>query len=573
MGVSPAIFESAGQRTEHYIPGSYSRSDNVSSPSGVSAGNFCILGTSNGGEPLKLMSFGNLAEAKTTLVGGDLLKGVAMAFDGSTVYTPQRIFAMRVNIGTQAERILKSSDTDVLTVKAWDWGVHTNQLKMWLKNGSADNSKQVTVAYKDNVVTVDNIIKPSFSVVYTGEGIEPSISISKTGITLAAKDESTSEEVDNISFTFEDCATIEEIVTRINDSQVYIASTLDVVSGASSFELDTVSGVDITDETILYSNLQALIDALKTISFIGDVVFNENANRSVPDNDDGYIYFTGGVAGANKWNDALEALGKENIQIIAATTTDQTILSAISSHCTQMSSTVNRKERTAILGGPIGENDESALANARSLNSKLVSYVTDSVIKVNPLNNKTEVISGAFVGCILGAMESAMAVNEPLTFKTLNILGVSTIRTNPNIEKLIRGGVLVINPNPDNANEYVVIRALTTFQGNNDLISCERSMVREDLYMNRDLRNAYSNGVGHPNDPSVSAVVQTLKDCAREWKTNGLIIPEGTQNVWNIKVKISGDKVYVTYSRYLTAPRNFVFVTATNHVYETTQEL
>lgn len=64
MGVSPAIFESAGQRTEHFIPGSYSRSDNVSSPSGVSAGNFCILGTSIGGEPLKLLSFGNISDAK-----------------------------------------------------------------------------------------------------------------------------------------------------------------------------------------------------------------------------------------------------------------------------------------------------------------------------------------------------------------------------------------------------------------------------------------------------------------------------------------------------------------------------
>lgn len=98
-------------------------------------------------------------------------------------------------------------------------------------------------------------------------------------------------------------------------------------------------------------------------------------------------------------------------------------------------------------------------------------------------------------------------------------------------------------------------------------------MVREDQYMNRDLRNAYSTGIGHANDPSVSAIVQTLKDRAAEWATNGYIIPDGTQNVWNIKVRFSGDKVYVTYSRYLTAPRNFIFVTATNHVYESTQEL
>lgn len=571
MGVSPAIFESAAQRTEHFIPGVYSREDNISSSSGVSAGNFCILGTSNGGEPLKLLSFNNLSEAKNSLVGGDLLKGVAFAFEGSNVYTPQRVFAMRVNTGTRSERTLKSNDTDILKVKAWDWGVHTNQLKMWLKNGTIENSKSVTVVYKDKTETADNIIKPSFSVIYTGEGENPTISITKTGISLAATVDG--EAADTVDFTFEDCATIDEVVTRINDSQVYVAMALDVTTDAPSSELDTVAGKDITDETILYSNLQALIDALDSISFIGEVELNESGSRNMPDNDDGFVYFTEGTAGTNKWNDALEALEKENIQIIAATTTDKTILSAISSHCTKMSSTVNRKERTAILGGSIGETDEVALTTARGLNSILISYVADSVTKVNPLTNKSEVISGAIVGCMLGGMESAMAVNEPLTFKAMNILGVSVIRTNSNMEKLIKGGILVVNPNPDNSNEYVVIRAVTTFQGNNDLISCERSMVREALYMNRDLRNAYSTGVGHINIPSVSAVVQTLKDCAKEWAISNYIIPDGIQNVWGIKVKINGDKVYLTYSRYLMAPRNFVFVTASNHVYESTVEL
>ena len=39
------------------------------------------------------------------------------------------------------------------------------------------------------------------------------------------------------------------------------------------------------------------------------------------------------------------------------------------------------------------------------------------------------------------------------------------------------------------------------------------------------------------------------------------------------RVEYSGDKVYLKYSRYLTAPRNFMFITATNHVYESEMEL
>ena len=77
MGVSPAIFESGGQRSEHVVPGVYGRSFNVSSPSGILAGNLCILGKSNGGEPYKMLEFGSLSDAQEVLVGGELLDAIA----------------------------------------------------------------------------------------------------------------------------------------------------------------------------------------------------------------------------------------------------------------------------------------------------------------------------------------------------------------------------------------------------------------------------------------------------------------------------------------------------------------
>ena len=146
MGVSPAIFESAGQRSEHYVPGVYGRSFNLSSPSGISAGNLCILGKSNGGEPYKMLEFGSVADAQQALVGGELLDAVANAFSGSNTFVPQRVFAMRVNDGTQSSVTLKTGATDLMTLKSWDWGVHTNQLKIMIANGTLENSKKVTVA-------------------------------------------------------------------------------------------------------------------------------------------------------------------------------------------------------------------------------------------------------------------------------------------------------------------------------------------------------------------------------------------------------------------------------------------
>lgn len=99
---------------------------------------------------------------------------------------------------------------------------------------------------------------------------------------------------------------------------------------------------------------------------------------------------------------------------------------------------------------------------------------------------------------------------------------------------------------------------------------CERSMVREDLYMNRDLRNRFAAGIGHVNDVSTDAIVTTLKNAAKEWRLNNYIVQKGADDVWDISVSIDGDKVYLTFSRYLAAPRNFVFITSNNYTYSTT---
>ena len=54
---------------------------------------------------------------------------------------------------------------------------------------------------------------------------------------------------------------------------------------------------------------------------------------------------------------------------------------------------------------------------------------------------------------------------------------------------------------------------------------------------------------------------------------NHIVPSDSNENVWNIKVRIDGDKVYITYSRYLTAPVNFVFITAVNHIYTSTVQM
>ena len=584
MGVSSAVFESAGKRTEHYVPGVYSRSYNVTSPSGISSGNLCILGKSTGGKPHTLLEFSSLAEAKDSLVSGELLEGVGYAFNGSDDYVPQKVYAMRVNTGTQSTCTLSSGDTEVLKLSSWDYGSHTNQLKIWVQTGSTTNSKKITTVFKDNTVEVDDIIRESLSLSYVGEGENPTVTVTNEAITMTATvtttddDGNETSEDDTLTISFDDVDTIEELVTRINDSSSFSATSLESDSDAE-IELDTVTNVDIADETVLYSNFQAVVDALEDNEYIGEgnVEILSDNNRVVPDDTDGYVYFSDGSAGSyttSEWSDALEALEKEDVQIIATPVTTASIQNLIATHCKTMSSTVNRKERTCLLGGALDESDTTGIARAKALASKYASYVVDSATVTNPISGDSEEVGGAILAIMLAGMESGMSVNEPLTNKTLSVLGFSTIRSISNMEKLIKAGVMVCNPNPDDITSYVCIRAITTYQGSGDLISCERSMTREDLYMNRDLRNRFASSIGRPNAGKTSTIIQTLKDAAKEWANMGYIIPSDSgDNVWDIKVSVDADKNYLTFSRYLTAPTNFIFITAINKTYSSTVEV
>ena len=583
MGVSPAIFESAGQRSEHYVPGAYGRSSNTSSPSGISAGNLCIMGKSSGGKPYELLDFGSLADAQQSLVGGELLDAIAYAFSASNTYIPQHIYAMRVNDGTQSSVTLKAGLTDLLKLKSWDWGVHTNQLKIFIDDGTSENSKKITLGYKDEKEEVDNIVNAALEVYYLGTGVSPNVSVTTNSIIFAAVTEGeTPEPIDTLTVSFENFDTLESLSAYVNESGVWTLNVVGNNSELKSVKLDTVTNISVTDEgTVLYANYEAFLTALNSMELIGSVEILDTTTRKVPDNTDAYVYFTGGTIGSygiQQWTEALTALELEDIQIIATPSTDASIHALISTHCTTMSNVINRKERTCILGGTVGMSDDAAIAEAQGLNNKLVSFCCDNPIKININTGNTDTLSGAMLGVMLAAMESAMSPNTPLTFKQLNVLGFTKIRNVTNITKLIKGGVLVCNANPEILSEYICIRALTTYQSD-DLINNERSMVREDLFMNRDLRQAFTKAIGTAgtrDNPiaSTNGAIQTLKDKAKEWALNGYIIPtDSNENVWDIKVRVDGDKVYITYSRYLTAPVNFVFITAINHIYTSTVEL
>ena len=568
MGLSAARFESAGVSTKHYIPGVYSRRNTVGTGTGISAGNLCILGTSMGGEPRVLLEVADKAEAKNLLLSGTLLEGVAHAFAGSSSYIPEKVYCMRVNAGTQSATEFKSGDDVILRATSADFGSHTNQIKRWLKKAT-DGTYTVLVNYKGEEEEVSEIGKDSLSILYTGTGTMAECTVNSTGLTLASDVED-----ERLDVTWEECETVEELVSRINDTGNYAATLIDTASGALSEELDHVSSASVYGTAATFtSNLQALIDALEGISYIGSVEL-ASTSRVMPDTDTGYVYFTGGEAGTSTvsdWADAIDELEKYDIQIIATPSTDADIRELILNHCEEMCSVNKKKERTCWLGAPSGTSISNAVTIAKNLNSEFCSFVATGANANNPITGTAEDISPGLLACKCAGIEAAIAVSTPLTNKEISVNSFDARYTQKEMETMIQAGLVPFAENEEG--DLVCIRSMTTYQGDS-LIQNERSMIRSVLYMDRDLRQAFFSRIGTSDEPSESSIIQTLNDKAKEWYASNLLTKSDSgELVMNAKVSFDADKAYLTFDRYIRAPNNFVFITATNQVYSSTVEV
>jgi hypothetical protein len=569
MGVSGAVFESAGKRTVHWIPGVYSRRNTVPSGTGTISNNLVIMGQSMGGKPLTMIPIADVTEARELLVGGQLLEGVANGFNGSNDFVPQQIWAFRVNKGTCSSITLKNGTDDIITVKSKDYGVHTNQIKIWVKDGTAAGSKKIVVNYKGNEVSEDNIIRKSIAVQYIGESSSATMKINHDGCVIEAKDDAPA----NLNISWEDCDTLEALTARLNDTGLFLATLIDERPNIATINLDTTSKVDIKTTSMTFnSDLQAFCEKLANMQYIGEVEIVGTTVFLPPENNASFAYFSGATSGTytvQDWVDALAILEEEDVQNIATPSTDHDVRILISNHITSMCQTEKRKERQGIFGLPLNTPLEAAIAAAKELNSEYVSLVMDDAIVSDPLTGATKNIDPAMVACKIAGMEAAMGMSNPLTNKQLKVNSFGKKHRVSELNAMIQAGIMPCGINEDGL--LVVIRAMTTYQDDNLGLN-ERSCVREALYMDRDLRKAYSRRTGTSTEPSENEIVATLLRKASQWYILGYITKADSGDlVFDIKVRFDGDKTYLEYSKYLRAPNNFTFITSNNMIYSSAE--
>ena len=560
MGVNPSVFQSGGQASQHYIPGAYSRIDFQRSSGGLSSvNNACIMGDARGGQPNELLWFSSPSEAAAVLRSGPLLDAVKHAFRPGPGYTPQRIAAMRVNPGVQAEHsFLKTADA-VIEAKAWDWGLHGNQLKVKLENGTISGKKLTVQFMSETAYVVDDIIKSSFTIDYTGAEATCTMTINDTKLTTT-----TATHTQELDITFTSFPTIQDLVNYINDQAGYSCAITTLTPSDPSNELDWVTAASINEASPVtaYSNVQAVIDALKDCPWIYSAEYNVTASgRTMPDNIASWAYFSGGTDGAyttSEWATSLSKIETEDIQIIGSSSTDAAVHALIRTHVEAMNAVTGKSERQAILGGVSSETVAQAITRAQALNSMAVMLAYPEFQDWNAAGTEVVWWAPAYYAAKLVGLATCLALNEPLTNKQMYVLGFKAI-TNTDLEKLIKGGVCAGYKNPTGL--FVNVRQVTSYQGN-ELQKCEFSMVREALFINRDLRNAIeATFVGRAMTNSLLTDVDaTVNLKLAQYASMGLF--NGDPQYWGYQRRVNGDQIIIEFNCYLTPPTNFIFITS-----------
>lgn len=496
--------------------------------------------------------------------------GAQLAFDpspGSEVRGASEVYLVSVNPSVQASITLQdATPANVCTLTSYLYGVAANQLKVKVEAGTT--GKKITLAYGSETEVHDNLIKNSFSILYTGAGSAAAMTIDLAAGTLVTA--CTGAAGDNLNLSFATYPTIQALLDAINATGKYtVVALTDAPTRDLCSKLDAADAVDILGATYTHTaSLQYIVDTLNTKSGYVSATRTTNAG-TVPANL-AYTYLSSGSNGTienQDWQDALDALKGIDIQQIAILEDSASIHTLADSHADYMSGPEGKNERRVFVGGSLQTwvseaNRLTAIGvlktAARNLNSDRTMHVGLGCYLYDEDGVRT-LYPGYILACAYAGMAAGQSPEFPLTRKYLRVLGLEVDLRDGEIDDLIEAGVAVPMPDRVNGAGYVVSRQVTTWGQTADLYRIEFSVGRASDYVARQVRNRHEEFIGKTSTEALDAsIINATNSVLDQAKRLGIIRsydPKATT------LRIDGTIYYVDYSAIPALPVNFLFST------------
>ena len=403
--------------------------------------------------------------------------------------------------------------------------------------------------------------------------------VNLTGGTEAVSGSTQSQEY---KFPFETYVTVEELAEAIfeafPDNEIEAEVNESTKSSDLSCNLDSVN-IDIyaKGEACLTSNYFYLKTLLQSTGLVEVDDTNMDGN-TLPDTNTSFMPLTNGGNGecsVEQYVTALELLKKENIQLISTTSEDQSVHLQIKQHCEECNSRTGKRERQAIVGGAWGEEVSKITSRAKMLGSEFVALCSPGYHDydyTDPLRKRMKQYSPAYYACKMLGQQAAMDIGEPSTKKEVSHFGWEKEYSDVEIDTLIENGVWCGEKETDEygTTRFQTARSITTSKEDNILL-VEFSVIREELYMARDLRAAVNaKSIGVKGLDSLTASQETkVRQRLDDYQRRGLLRNWDKNSV---KLTVDGDVTKIEWSGCPAVPNNFNFITNKYTVYRSTAE-
>lgn len=403
--------------------------------------------------------------------------------------------------------------------------------------------------------------------------------VNLTGGTEAVSGSMQSQEY---KFPFETYVTVEELAEAIKeafpDKEIDATSDESTRSSDLSCNLDSLNTDVPADNSVeLTSNYFYLKSLLQSTGLVEVNDTNMDGN-TLPDTNTSFMPLTNGGNGecsVEQYVTALELLKKENIQLISTTSEDESVHLLIKAHCEECNSRTGKRERQAIVGGAWGEDISTITSRAKMLGSEFVALCSPGYHDydyTDPLRKRMKQYSSAFYACKMLGQQASMDIGEPSTKKEVSHFGWEKEYSDVEIDTLIENGVWCGEKETDEygTTRFQTARSITTSKEDNILL-VEFSVIREELYMSRDLRAAVNaKTIGVKGLDSLIASMETkVRQRLNSYKNRGLL-RDWDKN--SVKLIVDGDVTKIEWSGCPAVPNNFNFITNKYTVYRSNTE-